>query len=163
MTTGSEVNTPNHQGGPQGWVRWIKTRSIILKSFSSMIFKIGPFSRWKQKVPAQLGLWVYNSKNYFLGFLYIYHNTCCVKPVNGFLENKNFWDTLMRLPSSHWRSWAGLTVAFVLHNIHDRQCCIISMICNAACVDWCCGQTPCHGISMNSEQWTATSSSSRIR
>ena len=34
------------------------------------------------------------------------------------------------------------------------QCCIISMIGNAACVDWCCGQTPCHGISMNSEQWT---------
>ena len=42
----------------------------------------------------------------------------------------------------------------MLHNIHDMQCCIISMIGNAACVDWCCGQTPCHGISMNSEQWT---------
>ena len=28
-------------------------------------------------MPAQLGLWVYNSKNYFLGFLY--HNTCCAQ------------------------------------------------------------------------------------
>ena len=28
------------QGGPQGWVRWVKTRSIIFESFSAMIFKI---------------------------------------------------------------------------------------------------------------------------
>ena len=35
------------QGGPQGWVRWVLTRSIIFKSFSYMIFKIGPFPHWK--------------------------------------------------------------------------------------------------------------------
>ena len=34
------------QGGPQGWVRWVKTRSIIFESFSAMIFKIGPFPHW---------------------------------------------------------------------------------------------------------------------
>ena len=31
------------QGGPQGWV---KTKSIIFKSFSYTIFKIGPFPHW---------------------------------------------------------------------------------------------------------------------
>ena len=34
------------QGEPQGWVRWVITRSIIFKSFSYMIFKIGPFPHW---------------------------------------------------------------------------------------------------------------------
>ena len=34
------------QGGPQGWVRWVLTRSIIFKSFSYMIFKMGPFPHW---------------------------------------------------------------------------------------------------------------------
>ena len=34
------------QGGPQGWVRWVITRSIIFKSFSYMIFKIGPYPHW---------------------------------------------------------------------------------------------------------------------
>ena len=34
------------QGGPQGWVRWVRTKSIIFKSFSNMIFKIGPFPHW---------------------------------------------------------------------------------------------------------------------
>ena len=43
---------------------------------------------------AEVGLWVYNSENHFLGS--IYHNTCCVKMVNRFLERKNlFWDTLI--------------------------------------------------------------------
>ena len=37
MTTGSEFNAPNYQGGPQGWVRLVITRSIIFKSFSDMI------------------------------------------------------------------------------------------------------------------------------
>ena len=34
------------QGGPQGWLRWVRTKSIIFKSFSNMIFKIGPFPHW---------------------------------------------------------------------------------------------------------------------
>ena len=39
---------------------------------------------------AEVGLWVYNSENHFVG-----HNTCCVERVNRFLEEKNlFWDTL---------------------------------------------------------------------
>ena len=33
-------------GGPQGWVRWVITRSIIFKSFSYTIFKIGQFPHW---------------------------------------------------------------------------------------------------------------------
>ena len=40
MTTGSEFNASNHPGGPQGWLRWVITRSIIFKSFCDMIFKI---------------------------------------------------------------------------------------------------------------------------
>ena len=46
------------QGGPQGWVRWVKTKSIIFKSFSDMIFKIGPFPHWNsiknKKLPLNL-------------------------------------------------------------------------------------------------------------
>ena len=34
-------------------------------------------------MPAELGLWVYNSENSFVGSLY--HNTCCVKRHNRFL------------------------------------------------------------------------------
>ena len=34
------------RGGPQGWVRWVITRSIIFKSFSYTIFKIGQFPHW---------------------------------------------------------------------------------------------------------------------
>ena len=34
------------QGGPQGWLRWVRTKLIIFKSFSNMIFKIGPFPHW---------------------------------------------------------------------------------------------------------------------
>ena len=49
---GSEFNAPNHQGGPQGWVRWVKT-----KSFSVMIFKIGPFfSIWKHYLPTMVSV-----------------------------------------------------------------------------------------------------------
>ena len=42
-STGREFNASNHQGGPQGWLRWIITRSIIFKSFSDMIFKSSHF------------------------------------------------------------------------------------------------------------------------
>ena len=34
------------QGGPQGWLRWVRTKSIIFKSLSNMIFKIRPFPHW---------------------------------------------------------------------------------------------------------------------
>jgi len=34
------------QGGPQGWLRWVRTKLIIFKSLSNMIFKIGPFPHW---------------------------------------------------------------------------------------------------------------------
>ena len=44
-------------------------------------------------MPAQVGLWIYNSENHFLGFLY--HNTCCVKRVNRFFEKNLFWYTLV--------------------------------------------------------------------
>ena len=35
---------------------------------------------------AEVGLWVYNSENNFVGSSY--HSTCCVKRVNRFLEEK---------------------------------------------------------------------------
>ena len=57
FATGSEFNASNHQGGPQGWVRWVKTKSIIFKSFSAMIFKIGPFfSIWKHYLPTMVSV-----------------------------------------------------------------------------------------------------------
>ena len=46
MTTSTEFNASNHPGGPQGWLRWVKTRSIIFKSFCDMIFKIYSFLHW---------------------------------------------------------------------------------------------------------------------
>ena len=45
-STGREFNASNHQGGPQGWLRWVITRSIIFKSFCDMIFKIYSFLHW---------------------------------------------------------------------------------------------------------------------
>ena len=44
-------------------------------------------------MPAELGLWAYNSENHLVGSLY--HNTCCVKRVNRFFEKNLFWDTLV--------------------------------------------------------------------
>ena len=48
-------------GGPQGWMRWVITRSVIFKSFSYMIFKIGPFPHWnspqKRKWLVSYRLW----------------------------------------------------------------------------------------------------------
>ena len=46
MITSTEFNASNHPGGPQGWLRWIKTRSIIFKLFCDLIFKIYSFLRW---------------------------------------------------------------------------------------------------------------------
>ena len=43
MITSTEFNASNHPGGPQGWLRWVITRSIIFKSFSDMIFKSSHF------------------------------------------------------------------------------------------------------------------------
>ena len=68
-------------GGPQGWVRWVITRSIIFKSFSYTIFKIGQFPHWnpyvKRKWLVICHFLVYKSENCFLGSLY--HLASCVK------------------------------------------------------------------------------------
>ena len=68
-------------GGPQGWVRWVRTKSIIFKSFSYMIFKIGPFPHWnphyKRKWLVIVHFLVYKSENCFVGSLYPLAN--CVK------------------------------------------------------------------------------------
>ena len=50
------------QGGPHGWLRWVRTKLIIFKSFFNMIFKIGPFPLWnfhqKWKWLVSFRLWV---------------------------------------------------------------------------------------------------------
>ena len=45
----------------------------------------------KKKVPAGLGIWVYNSENRFVGSFY--QNTCCVKPANQLFEKKTYSGT----------------------------------------------------------------------
>ena len=80
------------QGGTQGWLRWVRTKSIIFKSFSNMILKKGPFPHWNphsnRKVTVHTQLWVYNSENRFLGSFY--HNTCRVKRVKRLNEKSVF-------------------------------------------------------------------------
>ena len=66
FATGSEFNASNHQEGPQGWVRWVKTRSIVFESFSEN-------EKW-----LVIGHFLfYISKNWFAGSSYPL--ACCVK------------------------------------------------------------------------------------
>ena len=85
------------QGGPQGWVRWVITRSIIFKSFSYTIFKIGRFPHWN---PHQKRKWlvichflVYNSENWIVGSLYPLAS--CVKGGSDSETKSLFWSRLM--------------------------------------------------------------------
>ena len=41
--TRTDFTAPNHQGGPQWWSRWVRTKS---KPFSDMIYKICSFYLW---------------------------------------------------------------------------------------------------------------------
>ena len=45
INTGTDFSASNHQGVQQ-WSRWLRTKLIISKSFSDMIFKIGPFHHY---------------------------------------------------------------------------------------------------------------------
>ena len=49
-------------------------------------------------MPSQLGLWVYNFKNRFVGSFY--HNTCRVKRIKRFFEKSVFWDRLVYISKS---------------------------------------------------------------
>ena len=85
------------QGWPQGWVRWVITRSIIFKSFSYMIFKIGPFPHWnphyKRKWLVIVHFLVYNSENCFVGSFY--HLASCVKGTFDSETKSLFWSRLL--------------------------------------------------------------------
>ena len=84
-------------GGPQGWVRWVLTRSIIFKSFSYTIFKIGQFPHWnpyvKRKWLVICHFLVYKSENCFLGSLY--HLASCVKGGSDSETKSLIWSRLM--------------------------------------------------------------------
>ena len=38
------------QGGPQGWLRWVRTKSIIFKSFSGIVYFISQWAHWMVSV-----------------------------------------------------------------------------------------------------------------